>query len=187
MSITKYIFKIVVGGAGGVGKTTMLHRYLHNVFLPTTAMTIGIAFHTKELVTDYCNVKLTLWDLGGQERFRFMQPSYCAGAKAGIVFFDMSRLDTILQVKEWVDMFRKQASSDIPIFLGGTKLDALSPEMIEQANYLGKSVADKLGLSCYFPTSSLTGTNIDELFASLLESVLERAKHDKMAVAVSHA
>nr|MDO8113868.1 Rab family GTPase [Candidatus Sigynarchaeota archaeon] len=187
MTNQKFIFKIVVGGAGGVGKTTLLHRYLHNVFLPDTTMTIGIAFHTKVIVSDDSNVTLTLWDLGGQERFRFMQPSYISGAKAGIVFFDMSRFDTIMQVKDWVDMFRKYGPPRIPIILGGTKLDIVSPEMIEPTNESAKELVDKLGLGGYFPTSSKTNTNVDELFASLLDLTLARAKEEKPVAAPSHA
>nr|MDO8113940.1 Rab family GTPase [Candidatus Sigynarchaeota archaeon] len=187
MTIQKFIFKIVVGGAGAVGKTTLLHLYLHNVFLPSSTMTIGIAFHSKEIVTDDSNVKLAIWDLGGQERFRFMQPSYCQGAKAGIVFFDMSRFDTISQVKDWVDMFRINAHPGIPIILGGTKLDLLPPDLIETVNDRAQEIAEKLGLAGYFPTSSKTNINVDELFATLLESILERVKHENFVTIASHA
>jgi small GTP-binding protein len=91
-----YLFKIVIGGQGAVGKTTLLHRYLNGVFLQNSSMTIGVAFHAKQLYLEGVQkkVKLSLWDLGGQERFRFLQANYSAGAKAAVVFFDMTRPDS---------------------------------------------------------------------------------------------
>jgi small GTP-binding protein len=181
LSEKTYIFKIVVGGAGGVGKTTLLHRYLHNVFVPGSTMTIGVAFHTKEVYNELTRrrVKLSLWDLGGQDRFRFLQASYSAGARAGIVFFDMTRIDTLLQVKSWVEMFRSHASPDMPIVLGGTKLDVVDSSLIEQTNQLAKETADQLGLPFYIPTSSKTGEGVANIFAYIVDKLVEQSQNAK--------
>lgn len=183
MSESTYIFKIVVGGAGGVGKTTLLHRYLHNVFVPGSSMTIGVAFHSKEIYNEQTRkrVKLSLWDLGGQERFRFLQSSYSAGARAGIVFFDMTRIDTLIQVKSWVEMFRSHASPGLPIVLGGTKLDVVDPSLIEQTNQLAKETADQLGLPYYIPTSSKTGQGVGDIFAYIIDTLVEQSQNAKDA------
>lgn len=182
MPVTRsnYIFKIVVGGAGGVGKTTLLHRYLQNEFLTDTAMTIGINFLNKELTRDGARIALTLWDLGGQERFRFFQPSCCMGAKAAIVFFDMTRLETTFQVKDWVDMFRSNASPDIPIILGGTKLDMANPGMIDGVNDCARGLVEQLELSRYLTTSSKTGENVKETFDYLVDLLLQQANHENV-------
>ena len=175
----------MIGGAGGVGKTTMLHRYLHNAFMPRSTMTIGVAFHSHEILRNGAKINLSLWDLGGQERFRFMQPSYVAGAKAGILFFDMSRLDTITQVKEWADMFRLQAAPEIPIILAGGKMDLVHPDMLDEVNNYAKSVVTKLGLSCYMPTSSKTGTNISEMFNHIVDVLVSQINQVKAVAAAS--
>ncbi len=178
MSEDSYIFKIVVGGAGGVGKTTLLHRYLHNAFVPNSTMTIGVAFHTKELVCEGLQkrIKLSLWDLGGQQRFRFLQASYSAGARAGIVFFDMTRFDTMVQVKDWVGMFRTHSSPGMPIVLGGTKLDVVDPSQIEETNTLAWETAAELGLPIYMPTSSKTGEGVDEIFKYLIDTLVVQSQ-----------
>jgi len=175
-----YIIKIVIGGAGGVGKTTLLHRYLHGEFLPDTSLTIGIQFHTKELMRNGQKIVLSLWDLGGQDRFRFLQPTYCKGAQAGIVFFDMSFPGTIRQVKEWVDLFRNNTIGNIPIVLGGTKLDCVDKDVIESIYLEARETVEDLGMLCFIPTSSKTGMNVQELISNIIDSVLALSARPKM-------
>jgi small GTP-binding protein len=176
-----YLFKIVIGGQGAVGKTTLLHRFLHGEFLQNSSMTIGVAFLSKQLYLEGLQkkVKLALWDLGGQERFRFLQANYSAGAKAAIVFFDMTRVGTIMQVKEWVTMFRAHAAADIPIVLGGTKLDLVPPEQVEEVNLLAREIASELGLDCYVPTSSKTGDNVDEIFKYITDTLIVQCQDSR--------
>lgn len=180
-----YTFKIVVGGAGGVGKTTLLHRYLHNVFKTDTTLTVGVTFKTKELVRNGQKITLALWDLGGQDRFRFLQPTFCQGARAGLIFFDMSRLGTMEQVKDWVAMFRKHASPGIPIILGGTKLDLVDPEMIGEATDLAREIVEKLGLTCFVPTSSRSGENVEEIITNVVDMLVAQASSAKEAVVLT--
>nr|MDO8111707.1 Rab family GTPase [Candidatus Sigynarchaeota archaeon] len=172
----EYIFKIVIGGAGGAGKTTLLIRYLKNVFKSDTALTVGVGFYTKELVRDGKKVILSLWDLGGQDRFRFLQPSYCLGARAGIIFFDMSRLDTLSQVEDWTKMFRRHTNSSIPIVLCGAKLDMVDPEMVESINDIAKETMEKFGLKSYITTSSKTGLNVEETVNYVVDLLVTQAK-----------
>ncbi len=181
LSKETYLFKIAIGGAGGVGKTTLLHRYLHNEFIPNSTMTIGVAFHSKEVICEGLQkkIKLSLWDLGGQQRFRFLQASYSAGARAGIVFFDMTRLSTTNQIKSWVKMFRSKASPDIPIVLGGTKLDVVDPSVIEQVNQFAREIAAKFGLPIYMPTSSRTGEGVNEIFKYIIDWLVVQSQDAK--------
>jgi small GTP-binding protein len=180
MTRPHYTFKIIIGGAGGVGKTTLLHRYLHNVFLSDTAMTVGVQFFSKEIERDNNKIMLSLWDLGGQDRFRFVQPSYCLGAQAAIVFFDMSRLDTALQVKDWITMFRAHGSPNIPIILGGTKLDIVAPESLDEVNDFATELLQQLGLTYYLTTSSKTGDNVGAIFDYLVETLLLQASQGSL-------
>jgi small GTP-binding protein len=144
-------------------------------------MTIGVAFHSKEVVCEslHKRIKLALWDLGGQQRFRFLQTSYSAGARAGIVFFDMTRFDTMVQVKDWVEMFRAHASPGMPIVLGGTKLDVVDPSLVEETNDLARETAAELGLPIYVPTSSKTGEGVDEIFKYLITTLVVQSQDAK--------
>ncbi len=176
---TSYMFKVVIGGAAAVGKTTLLQRYLNGVFMPGSTMTIGVAFHSKEIIRSGDKVKLSLWDLGGQQRFRFMQSNYSAGARAAVVFFDASRPDTVSQVDDWVSLFRAHASPDIPIVLCGNKTDLLDPQAAEQIHQLGKETVARLGLSCYLPTSSKSGENVDAVFTFIIDTLITQIQVTK--------
>ncbi len=175
----EYTFKIVVGGAGGVGKTTMLNRYLHREFKGNTTMTIGVGFFLKELARKGCKVVLSMWDLGGQDRFRFLQGKYCLGARGAIIFFNMTRMDTMGQVKDWVAMVRQQTNSNIPIVLGGTKLDLVKPELMDDVVNYAKKTVEELGLACFMPTSSKTGLNIDETIDYVVDAMIDQAPQTK--------
>ncbi|MBN2154158.1 MAG: GTP-binding protein [Candidatus Lokiarchaeota archaeon] len=185
MSLQTFILKVVVGGAGGVGKTTLLHRYLHGLFKEDTTMTIGVSFVSKEVSRPNAKIKLSLWDLGGQDRFRFLQKSYIQGARAGVVFFDMTRLDTMLQVKEWVKMFRDGVSPQMPIVLAGGKYDIVDPDMLSDVNDYAKEVVEQLNLSAYFTTSSKNGLNVDELFNHVVDTVLFQPPQEKSTAATT--
>ncbi len=172
-----FIFKIIVGGAGGAGKTTLLHRYLHDVFRADTKLTVGVTLQTKEIVLEGKRASLALWDLGGQDRFRFLQPAFCKAALVGIVFFDMARLDSVEQVKDWVAMFREHASPGIPIFLCGAKLDLVDPGAVERVDQVAKNTAIQLDLAAYVRTSSKTGEGVNELFERIITTLVDRAKN----------
>ncbi|MBN2151412.1 MAG: GTP-binding protein [Candidatus Lokiarchaeota archaeon] len=181
MSGETYTFKIVVGGAGGVGKTTLLHRYMHDVFKADTRLTVGVTLQTTEVARNGHKITLAMWDLGGQDRFRFMQPDFCKGALAGIVFFDMSRLGTMLQVQNWATMFRKHASPDIPIVLGGAKLDLADDVVKEDVDKIAKETVSRLGLMAYVPTSSKSGEGVHEIIEQIVDTLLDRAKGASLA------
>ncbi len=164
--------KVVIGGAGGVGKTTYVHRLVHDSFLPYTTLTVGISFITKTVQRNGQSMVLTLWDLGGQERFRFLQPSYVRGARAGVVFFDMANLPSIFQVKEWVDLFRNNTTSSLPIVLGGAKLDCVPGDQLESIKKEAMETVKELDLMCFFPTSAKDGTNIEEIMHPIIDHFL---------------
>ncbi len=115
---------------------------------------------------------ISLWDLGGQERFWFLQSSYIRGARAGDVFFDMCNILSIHQVKEWVDLFRNNATPSIPIVLGGAKLDCVPNDLLEAVKKEAMDTVWEFGLACFFPTSAKDGTNIEELMLPIVDQFL---------------
>ncbi len=172
-----YVFKIVSAGMGGVGKTTFLLRFMTHNFVEDQSMTIGVQFHMKTLEHQGANVNLALWDLGGQERFRFMQSSYMRGAAAALVFFDISVLITLYKLDEWIKLIRESTIPELPILLIGTKSDIANKEAQEQASEEALAMVQEQGLLGYLPTSSKSGQNVDEAIHQIVAILLQKSGH----------
>ena len=116
------LLKVVTAGEGGVGKTTLLYRYIEGRFLADTRMTIGVEFFLKELNIEGNKILLQVWDFGGQEHFRPLLKNYAKGARGALILFDLTRPSSLEQIGQWVDICR-QENPDNPIIFLGTKLD----------------------------------------------------------------
>ncbi|MGQ4875731.1 MAG: Rab family GTPase [Promethearchaeia archaeon] len=167
----KFILKILTAGEGGVGKTTLLHRYVEGKFSTDTKMTIGVEFFLKEITIDDKQCTLQLWDFGGQERFRFLLESYVLGAKGALLMFDLTRPMTLDNLEEWVNICRK-SDPDLPILFIGTKLDLVDEIMVDDDYAL--QYKEHFNLFDYMKVSSKTGEGVQEAFEKLTRKILER-------------
>ena len=181
-SIRKIQKKIVVIGEGGVGKTTLLHRSVNNVFVDSTKMTIGTDFFIKKIERtneQFVNqTTLLLWDFAGQERFRFILKDYIRGAQGVILCFDLTRYPTLLKLHNWIDVLKEGGvwgSSKVHFFLVGTKKDlvlndsnAVSQDQINQFRE-EFNIDDKH----FFKTSAMDCTGVEDLFNQLADKMVE--------------
>ncbi|MHA1734321.1 MAG: Rab family GTPase [Promethearchaeota archaeon] len=161
------IVKVFVAGEGGVGKTTLIKRFCEGIFVPDTLMTIGVEFAVKTL-PHFEGLTLQIWDLGGEDRFRFILPNYCRGAAGGLLVFDLSRFMTFANLGDWIDLL-KGVVPDVPIVLIGTKTD-LGVHSVDE-NAINQFIQER-GLAGYFETSSKTGQNVDDAFAHLVKEMM---------------
>ncbi|KKN12651.1 hypothetical protein LCGC14_1014270 [marine sediment metagenome] len=166
----KFILKILTAGEGGVGKTTLLQRYVEGKFSEETKMTIGVEFFLKEMEIDEKHCTLQLWDFGGQERFRFLLESYVLGAKGALLMFDLTRYQTLENLEQWVKIVRK-GDPKLPILFLGTKLD-LTDDIMVQDDYAQEFIK-QFNLIGYLKISSKTGENVFNAFNSLTRKILE--------------
>ncbi len=162
-------YKIMVGGDGGVGKTTLLRKYVSGTFSTDTHMTIGIEFHVKQLLHDGQGYTLQLWDLGGQERFRFMLSSYCLGANGALLLFDLTRMSSLDSLQEWVSGVLRKQNADLPILFCGTKADVVEERSVPRD--LAVSTAKSLNCFGYVELSAKTGQNVELAFALLVDKI----------------
>ena len=166
----KFILKILTAGEGGVGKTTLLHRYVEGKFSADTRMTIGVEFFLKEINIDSLHCTLQLWDFGGQERFRFLLESYVLGAKGALLMFDLTRPMTLENLDQWVNLVRK-SDPHLPIIFLGTKND-LENEIMVNDDY-ALSFKEEFGFFDYLRISSKSGENVGQAFNLLTKKILE--------------
>jgi small GTP-binding protein len=162
------IWKLLIGGEGGVGKTAIVNRYMNNVFEIDTKMTIGVAFVFQDVQFGGNTARLQIWDLGGQDRFRFVLPSYCLGGNGAFIAYDTSNLETLEATGEWFKMI-KGVDPLIPILLVGTKFDLLTTD--EEANAVNEAafaVATKHGCIGSVITSSKLGINVNEAMNAMI-------------------
>lgn len=165
------VLKVLTAGEGGVGKTTLLHRYIDGKFSSETKMTIGVEFFLKELNIDGQKVMLQLWDFGGQERFRFLLESYVIGARGALLMFDLTRAMTLENIKQWVQIVRKE-DPELPILFLGSKSDLVNDICVED-DYI-EEFKQYFDLYDFLRISSKTGVNVELSFESLTRQILKK-------------
>jgi len=167
-------FKICIFGDGGVGKTTLVQRYVTGQFSQSTKMTIGVDIVTKHVQIEDWFVTLQIWDFGGEERFRFFLPAYARGSFGGIYMYDITRYSTIMDFDEWLSVFKKGCGYDlkpIPLLIVGGKLDVTERRAItsEYAVKFAKSRHINKVIEC----SAKTGQNVESIFTEITHSIMK--------------
>ena len=167
----EYAYKLILGGEGGVGKTSMVHRFVEDAFQTDYKSTIGTSIMKKECDFEGLDskVRFVLWDLAGQAQFKRVRQSYLSNAEAGILVYDVTRKDTLNKVENWFNEI-KDVSTSISLILVGNKIDLTEDRVI--STEMGEALAKKLNLS-YIETSAKTGENINDAFKML---ALQRIK-----------
>jgi small GTP-binding protein len=160
-----YVLKTVLLGDGGVGKTTLVTQFVSGSFQDDYKSTIGVQIMKKAVNFDQWDVevRLTIFDLAGQDQFARVRQTYFKGAKAGFIIFDVTRPETFGNVEQWHQACL-DIEPDIMLILIANKIDLEDNRQITGAQ--GKALADKLGIS-YMETSALNKDIVDEAFRTL--------------------
>jgi small GTP-binding protein len=160
--VSRLIAKVVFGGDGGVGKTTLIQRYLTGEFIDTTRLTIGVGFHLHQMSYQEHEISLSVWDLGGQEQFKQMGifDNYFRGALVAVLMFDLTRSSTIKGLESWVSFIDK--NSDTSLILVGGKSDLPRDSLIDDE--MIKYLIEHYKVERYIETSSASGLGVDLVF-----------------------
>jgi small GTP-binding protein len=164
------VLKTIITGDGGVGKTTLLHRYIEGKFQANTRLTIGVEFFLKELVMGNDSILLQIWDFGGQERFRFLLNNYAKGAKGALLLFDLTRPLTLNKLEDWVKICRSD-DPELPILLVGSKADL--EESITLDDNMINALKDEFDFFDYIRISSKTGENVEKTFELIANEIIK--------------
>ena len=170
------LYKIIIIGDSGVGKSNILGRYLHNEFKHDTKSTVGVEFGSKQLKVDGVNIKLQIWDTAGEERYRAITSAYYKGSKGCFIVYDITSEISFENVEKWYEEIRKSAEKEISVILVGNKCDLENERKVSIE--MGQSKAKNLNCP-FFETSALNNTNIVTAFQSISENIYNRCKNEK--------
>ena len=170
-------YKIVIAGAKGVGKSSLITRYCDDIFKEDMKATIGVDFKRKSITVkgahNDMNLELNIWDFGGEERYRTLFPAYANGASAAFILFDTTNKETLNDIDNWIDIIDENAFSNIVKQVIATKIDLKSERQISK-----KEAYDfcKKYDWCedITSTSSKTGENVEEAFLYVVKKIIER-------------
>jgi len=171
------MFKVCFFGDGGVGKTTLIGRYLTGIFKTNQSITIGVDFHVKKIKINNKLVSLQIWDFAGENRFRFLLPSYVLGASGGIFMYDVTRFSSLKNFPEWIEIFKKgfvgAKDKQLPVIMVGSKLDLSYKRAVSSKE--AYDLAKAQNLYGYIECSSKDGRNIEDVFTEIAKLMLARA------------
>jgi len=165
------LFKILLIGDSGVGKTSVILRYTKGIFREEFLNSIGVDFRSKDLNYDGRKIKLQIWDTAGEERYRTITASYYRGAHAIAIVFDLTKMETFEHVKRWIEDINKYAKENVLKFIIGNKSDLVQKR---QVNYIDvRNFANKMNIT-YFEVSAKNAENINEFFEGATKIFLSK-------------
>ncbi|MFX1392734.1 MAG: Rab family GTPase [Promethearchaeota archaeon] len=171
MTTYDYTFKILLLGDASVGKTSFTKRYCYNIFNPSERLTIGVDFHVKTIDIENKKIKLQIWDVGGEERFRFLLPTYCLGANAAFLLYDITRASTLDNIPEWTTIVREKGGP-IPIILVGSKFDLAETQRQTPSEH-GFQIAEKNKFDDFIEISAKENFNVSKAFKDLTKYAIQ--------------
>ncbi|KAK9704955.1 hypothetical protein RND81_07G022900 [Saponaria officinalis] len=179
-----YLFKVVLIGDSGVGKSNLLSRFTRNEFCLESKSTIGVEFATRTLQVEGRTVKAQIWDTAGQERYRAITSAYYRGALGALLVYDTTKPTTFDNVSRWLKELRDHADANIVIMLIGNKTDLKHLRAVATED--AQSFAEKEGLS-FIETSALEATNVEKAFQTILSEIYRIISKKSLSSTNEHA
>lgn len=163
-----YLFKVVLIGDSGVGKSNLLSRFTRNEFSLESKSTIGVEFATRTITVDSKLIKAQIWDTAGQERYRAITSAYYRGAVGALLVYDITRHVTFENVERWLKELRDHTDSNIVVMLVGNKSDLRHLRAVSTED--GQSFAERESLY-FMETSALESVNVENAFQQILTQI----------------
>uniref|UniRef100_A0A914Z9W7 Ras-related protein Rab-2A n=1 Tax=Panagrolaimus superbus TaxID=310955 RepID=A0A914Z9W7_9BILA len=166
-----YLFKYIIIGDTGVGKSCLLLQFTDKRFQPVHDLTIGVEFGARMITIDGKQIKLQIWDTAGQESFRSITRSYYRGAAGALLVYDITRRDTFNHLTSWLEDARQHSNSNMVIMLIGNKSDLEARREVKKEE--GEAFAREHGL-VFMETSAKTAANVEEAFIDTAKEIYRK-------------
>ena len=171
-----FIFKVLLLGNSDVGKSSLILRYVDQVWSDTFVPTIGVDFKVKTLEIENKQIKMQIWDTAGQERFRNVISSYFRGSHGIFLIYDITNGDSFKNLENWLIEIEKNASQNVLKILIGNKSDLVDDREIKTEE--GQAFANRNGMK-FIETSAKMNTNVNEAFETLAKLMMEFSNEKK--------
>ena len=162
------IYKIIIIGDSGVGKSNILTRYLKNEFKIDSKSTVGVEFGSKKLTIKGTKIKCQIWDTAGEERYRSITSTYYKGSKGCFLVYDITSESSFENIDKWYGEIKKAADKNISVILVGNKCDLEQERQVPAEK--GEQKAKTLNCP-FFETSALAGIQIERAFTTMVENI----------------
>jgi small GTP-binding protein len=166
------MLKVLLAGDGGVGKSSIVQRFIKKKFVVDYKFTVGVDTYSKDMPIKDGVATLSIWDMAGQEHYNFMRGGFYHGTDGVLLVFDLTRPPTFENCKKWIEELQKALGENIPFILIGNKADLLEDtgEVIKSDKPREFAEQEK---GSYEITSAKTGLNIEKVFTKLTQEIIE--------------
>ncbi|XP_022054872.1 ras-related protein Rab-25-like [Acanthochromis polyacanthus] len=168
-----FVFKVVLIGESGVGKSNLLSRFTKNEFNHDSRTTIGVEFSTRTVQLSGFTIKAQIWDTAGLERYRAITSAYYRGAVGALLVYDITKHLTYESVERWLKELYDHADPDIVVMLVGNKTDLESERSVPTEE--AKDFAKKKDI-LFLETSALESTNVEAAFTNVLAEIHKKVR-----------
>ena len=165
------IFKVVLIGDSGVGKTNILSRYVRDEFSIETKSTVGVEFGSKIVKVSNQTIKVQIWDTAGQERYKAITTAYYKGAKGAFVVYDISKKDSFTNVDKWIGELKTHGDAEVCVLLVGNKCDLEEQRQVTTEEAAKKSEVYDIA---FCETSAMQAVNIEKVFSIMIEEIAKK-------------
>jgi small GTP-binding protein len=174
--VSRYVFKVVLLGDFGVGKTCLVKRCVLGIFLQDYKASIGVDVSSHLVQLDRAEVRLQIWDMSGQHVFRQLRRQYLAGADCAVIVFDMTRRSSLDSIPFWIEETRSAGPTTVTVLVGN-KADSTEARVVTADE--AKQAVKSYGLTLYTETSAKSGDNVTAMFRELAHLTLDRYQSRK--------
>ncbi len=166
-----FFISIITLGEASVGKTSIINRYINNIFDDHTISTIGCDFKIQFITIDDKKITMKIWDTAGQEKFNSIQNQYYKNVDGVLLVFDKTSLSTFENLNKWFDKIEKHSPKNCIVALAGNKKDLTNDIEVED-DYAENFALENFGIK-YYSVSAQNGENIKEIFEYLVREILK--------------
>mmetsp|Transcript_30993 Transcript_30993/g.89572 ORF Transcript_30993/g.89572 Transcript_30993/m.89572 type:complete len:218 (-) Transcript_30993:46-699(-) len=166
--------RLLLLGDSGVGKSSLMLRFATNRFSEDVRSTIGMDFRTQRLTLEDKQLRIQIWDMSGQERFRSVIPAYLRHAEGVVIVYDVTDRESFNNVRHWLEDIELCDKSAARSLLVGNKSDLLSRRVVTYDD--GRDLAEFVGIP-FMETSARDDLHVQEAFVAMAKEILMVKEH----------